>query len=984
MKKIFIICAIVLTLGITNVNAAESCEVKHTYTATKEISFPINGTIRSGKIYMAKLNGVTAFCLNRGKHAATTYSKTNSSNIRITAIMKKAYAYIQNANLSTQGGQMRYIIAQTAIWLDQEGAYQENSFKASVYSAIDSFYGWDSMTGARRAMVDNLITSFFNTQPYTGQLNIYAATTNPSGYQYFLVGLDTPTCPKDPIKKYCPSPNDTIDITDCVNSGKAYNTCVAERCPSSTTCEGYATKIVGNAAVCNNKGSENIGAFEEVVDTSQCVGVGGADEDGFIPSGKTIGQYCELYCKESVQQQYPGSIVNTVPVGTHIVWPTSTATQNTIWKNLYSLKYTGSKTCKIVVKTNKIKDAEGKTIEDKLREYAQTVGTYRGRYDLTCDSNYSEVDLANANSKVQQLAAEEESKKTLYDRKKSEVDSCNRKGETYSELDQSCMLERNEAISRGWITEAAAKAECTVQKPVNCGNYDSEEAAYKTAQNNLNAAKRILDELSRKKECKLFKNANSGADAILKELQSCVEYQFSINDLYNFESGTSISYSDPEYGKNNLITLNGNTSYSCVGCKSDITYQGILENSRGDIGQIYDNLYNAMNGKIITIQADATYSLPTGYQYTEKGTGKPLLNPGNNSINVGYTFLPISYNAKPKQYDLKIYVNSLGENGKFTAIANSQPYVCNYGVTNSPSVESCECPPDSKNAGSDLSSLLSDANGSMTCADAQTKYCGEKERYYCPSDQTIDITSCIREGKWESTCIEENCPGPDSDLRCPNDPSMKLNACVNSGHSYQYCVDNFCNGKNDPDYHCPKGTFNDGMDIKPCVFANIDMGLEAALQYCKDTVCPYKGGINIIYRTISLRNPFPGKTAGVNVSNTTINFSLDHLKGRYPGANWNSQTLVENQILFNRGVEGNKVYEKEPLYSFILDTSTIKEIRKYNDQQEKSGGYADFTLDCNSNGVACISSFVRNSTYGIVSGVCSNATQGNFYSCAES
>lgn len=976
---------------IPHVSAAQSCEATLSYSgkSAKIENMKISSTkTRTGYIYFAKLKGngksVFAFCLDFGKHSGTRYSKTSSGNI--TTIMKKAYAYIQNANINTPGGEIRYIVAQTAIWLEQEnGSYNQADHRRLIRHVANAYFDSNNLTLQIR-QIESHINNFANTSPYSGNLYIFASTASASGYQRFLAGLDMPTCPQEPLKKYCPSPNENIDITSCVDEGNTYAFCVARDCPSDTpACEGYKTKIEGTPAVCNNKGTENMGNFEEVVDTNEC---GDADEEGFSPSGTRIGQYCELYCKESVQQQYPGSIVESIPIGTHIVWPTSSTTQNTFWKNSYSLKYTGLKTCKVVVTTKKTKDEEGKTIEDKLKEYAQKVNRYIGKYNLSCDSNYTEADFSSAKMALAEAEKNLASKKKAYEEEKDKVDACKKKP-PYLDTNgyNRCMNGKNEAINKGYISQEQAESDCKAENThqENCGDYDSEERAYYDAKNTYNLAKADYDNLERKRECSHFKNATYGANAILEELKSCVEYQFSATGLYNFESSTSISYGDPEYGKNNQIQLNGSTSYSCEGCNSDLKYQDILAISNGDIGKIYENLYATMNDKIITIQADATYYLPAGYQYIDKGTGKPLKNPVNGqSIPVGYTFLPISFNAKATNYDLKIYVNSLGEDGKFTDSANSQSYVCNYEVTKAPSSE-CVCPVESQLAGSDLSVLVSASNGAMTCADAQAKYCGGIEKYYCPSDQSIEITSCIREGKWLNTCIEENCPGANSNTYCPNDSSIKLNACVNSGHSYQYCVDNLCNINNQPDYHCPKGTYNDGMDIKPCVFANIDMGLEAALQYCKDTVCPYKGGINIIYRTISLRNPFPGKTAGVNKSNTTMNFSLDNLNGRYPGSNWNSQTLVKNQILFNRNVEGNKVYEKEPLYTFILDTNTIKEIRKYNNQQEKSGGYADWTLECNSKGVACISNnFVRNAQYGIVSGVCSTTSHGNFYGCAES
>ena len=106
------------------------------------------------------------------------------------------------------------------------------------------------------------------------------------------------------------------------------------------------------------------------------------------------------------------------------------------------------------------------------------------------------------------------------------------------------------------------------------------------------------------------------------------------------------------------------------------------------------------------------------------------------------------------------------------------------------------------------------------------------------------------------------------------------------------------------------------------------------------------------------------------------------IKGRYPGTNWNSQKVVKNEILNNRGVSGSSVYNKEPLYTFVLNATTIKAIRNYN----KNKNYADFNLKCKKNGTtACVSSFVHSNSYGLTDGTCfSVANSGNdFYTCAE-
>lgn len=121
----------------------------------------------------------------------------------------------------------------------------------------------------------------------------------------------------------------------------------------------------------------------------------------------------------------------------------------------------------------------------------------------------------------------------------------------------------------------------------------------------------------------------------------------------------------------------------------------------------------------------------------------------------------------------------------------------------------------------------------------------------------------------------------------------------------------------------------------------------------------------VIYRTIDLNNPFPGKDGD----------------GRTPGQNWNSLELIENKI-----TETKNAYNETPIYKITLTPETIKKIREYNDNHD----YLDYeNLDCKDDRVACISSFLHGTTTGTnstsavvnVDGTCSNINHDNFYTC---
>lgn len=99
-------------------------------------------------------------------------------------------------------------------------------------------------------------------------------------------------------------------------------------------------------------------------------------------------------------------------------------------------------------------------------------------------------------------------------------------------------------------------------------------------------------------------------------------------------------------------------------------------------------------------------------------------------------------------------------------------------------------------------------------------------------------------------------------------------------------------------------------------------------------------GTKIIYRPISLTNPFP----------YTKNEGSYMYRGI--GANW-SKELAETYILNNRNVNDYNVYNLTPLYTITLTPSDIKEIRQYN----KKHSYNDFNLTC-TDGYNCLSKFL--------------------------
>lgn len=100
----------------------------------------------------------------------------------------------------------------------------------------------------------------------------------------------------------------------------------------------------------------------------------------------------------------------------------------------------------------------------------------------------------------------------------------------------------------------------------------------------------------------------------------------------------------------------------------------------------------------------------------------------------------------------------------------------------------------------------------------------------------------------------------------------------------------------------------------------------------------------IKFRTIALDNPFPARDAS----------------SRMPGSNWlGINNYVRGYITYNRGVTGEEVYDKDPIYTINLNPSTMIKIREYN----KKHNYGDIDLNCSGeNNTECMSEFLRDTS----------------------
>lgn len=146
-------------------------------------------------------------------------------------------------------------------------------------------------------------------------------------------------------------------------------------------------------------------------------------------------------------------------------------------------------------------------------------------------------------------------------------------------------------------------------------------------------------------------------------------------------------------------------------------------------------------------------------------------------------------------------------------------------------------------------------------------------------------------------------------------------------------------------------------------FTNEYIVSEQRGNYCEFKTKTENKNIDVVFRVISLTNPFPARDG------TT----------RMPAKNWlttydnNVSTYIENNRNVkseNKDASAEAIYQKEPLYTITLTPSTMVKIREYN----KSHTYTDFDMTCETGtGRMCIDNFIRNNKYlSDIEGTCSS------------
>ena len=955
--KLFVAYSRASYTKITNLEGSKILKDDHTYASYKDVARYLMGTKSISSEDFVKY---------------TTYDKLKNLYINDKDTYREAFEIIDayRETIIDYFNISAYQAAFTTV-TNWKGVLEMLRDAGAAIRSDSVFY--DGFSADATEFYDN----FQATTAYSGDLCVYQARDVVANQEFLapciisdhIVDPDDPTDPTDPEE-----PDDKL-------YGKIKTEEIDADCSSQTT--GYQYEWYDE--------------FEEVETKTDLES--GTEE-------QQLGDYAALYCKESHRLELPSSVNSSITLGSYLIWPTSASTLTSIYGNNYSLYLVGQKECKIEVaygdneyhtyinqkdilsdlktKTNAItggnttyegttyeayrvnsllgKDCNAGVFTDSCSAKLAPAMGYLSSVGISSISEYNTINnLYNTWSSASsatgsQACSDAQAFADMYaancadpEISASNPGWCRDKDAAASQAAAACSsVSTTSPKDEAYNNYAAATTKSTSEWTTIVSNVSSYLTEYNACIASLNS-------------CNAYASTVTAAIDIVNSVVKYGNYTFSGTALYsNWDTSLDISWNDEEYGATiNDSNLEKVTTATCTDCYglgiAEMSYKTLDGNIQTDGEIILNSAIPQIKARNITANFTTSYSLPSDnslYNYVNKTDGKAVSDIGSissdNYTTIGYSNLPISFDAKiGTKYKLSITNIQYGSDLKYS----NPDYVCDYEVTQTPTNE-CVCPTGTEHEGEDLYCLIRDT--SDTCATAQAQYCND-------TDIEETVFSCTK------------------DKYCSSNPEIKLTACINGGKTYSECEAALCGSTT---YRCENQNDDGGyMDITSCVQTKTTQGytLDDAKILCNSLVCSLSG-IEIIYRTINLANPFPGK----DISKTVSGFNVDVI-GRYPGINWNSKVLVEEEILENRSVTNEEVYQEEPLYTFELTPEIINNIREYNADQMSNGGYADYTLDCKSeNSSACVSDFVHDSDYGIVSGTCSgNLSVGNFYECMK-
>lgn len=666
-------------------------------------------------------------------------------------------------------------------------------------------------------------------------------------------------------------------------------------------------------------------------------------------------QYCHVYCKKNIEFKVPESNIGVLKVP----WATINNSDN------FTLTKSGTYDCKI----------------DFEYFYGEPVAWEK----KTIDETYNE--RPNRITKAQAILAQ-----TLYNVRSTRDSVCPGKSL------QACAIE---ATARACPTTPCASGNCSLSEINACvnsfgtdkdgnpnlnGDPDKAMAFHYSAW--INNWKAIKNSYS---ECANFKLTD---DMISKANKMSVTDDDGNDREITPEGGVTIS------GANEGLSLANSDDMSVAQDSLAASYEcSKMKWTTGNLPEATGNDYKSIcllkkyYEKQISERGAFTATIDYTYKLSEYQTFNFNLGNENNSSQSND---PTQYNSVPNKVsknlgkggsDICTWNNEkvsavVGQNTQnnddkestnniiFNLKNDSDAKICNFNnvevkIKKDSSSITCACPSSTVHAGTNAyywinNDLLKDATklekfrSGATCAEAISMVCrdtslsSDPNGYEEPTDLNgKSITNCLIAGIEYQKCVEHGA----------EEYTCKLKNKNNETHTYYIGLD----------------VFNEAKKRKYDL-SDINKIYNLSNEICKkkNDTCQNDDGDKpaFIYRTVQLNG-------GNSIeSDKKISFPGVKGEGRTPGSNW-SDNDIETVLKTD-----NANYNGTPMYTIILDSKTIEEIRKYN----KTYGY-DYieNLICDSKTTsACVSSFVHDERYGIQKNEskCGNVTSDptSFYS----
>lgn len=731
-------------------------------------------------------------------------------------------------------------------------------------------------------------------------------------------------------------------------------------------CKKCYTATLTGGMTCKNIDKNNETEFKEIYKETDC-DKATKEEETNTENGKLIGSNgnCNLYCIESAYASFPGGISTESELGRQIFQGSYFAWPKVHTSSSMNMYMTSSLECSFVSKSNGT--CTNNEIENLKNSAVSTINGNNFKFNANL--------TAGTNREINEALKQVNAKTTTTLNKNS-------KGEQKYTVSKTVYFEINDNVNRifdrttGKVYDGTSAGSGQIDRGagfISLNNDDDVNKIYDLTISNVELGttnqfgKRITNyvchyQLSQPCSCPPgTKYAGKSLQKYIDQGYTCVEAQNNKEIL--------------EKECNNKYTCRNNTNIDISTCVEEKIKKGYSEENAIESCERQELKCNLFYCKNTTSGTDIDISKCV----YEKANGKNLNDNAEEIRKINEECAKAEPACTNTCYDNVNYC--IKYEGK-SKIACENEYKC--------------CP----------EALTCEQNEGKNYTECFKKYCVNPYKYTCKFlGQTVDLTSCLTdEGKTYGQCFTEYC---NTDTKCTTEPCYFCKTKSGTDHDISSCVAKevavnhkkiklaikYCTvntaecsdyGKKVCSENCKwTSTTKAGRTyyIKTCDDSEepcetLDLG------YCKDGKCQ-----KIVYRTIDLNNPFPGK----NGEGVTSDFS-NNGTGRYPNSNWNYAPLVKEKILNARGAQGDDLYKLEPLYTIILTPENMKKIKSkssgthgYNYEHK----YSDFTLNClnKKEDTACISSFLHNSEYITIdsnNSVCGNITnEDEFKKCYE-